>query len=207
MTVYLIRHAQTAWNVNRRAQGHADIPLDELGRKQAALLGDAFRKIRLDAIHTSDLARSFVTAEHIREACGSPLTSTSQLRERSFGEWEGEPYERIQAGMLASAMPAQEFVPPGGESMVSVQKRLTKWWESLGEVYGDLAIVSHGGSCSLLLANLLGAPPVVSKSFAFANTGVTELRRRDDGIFRLVRYNCTQHLQEVARESAYGVIG
>jgi len=90
--------------------------------------------------------------------------------------------------------------------MVAVRTRLANWLSGLDLDQGNLAIVSHGGSCSLLLALLLRAGPEASRSFSFANTGVTELHRRDDGEFRMVTYNSTDHLQEDPRES-FGVIG
>lgn len=206
MRVFLIRHGQTAWNTERRAQGHSDIPLDEVGRRQVELLAAAFHDRHLERVYTSDLMRSYDTAAPLAARTRAELISTPLLRERSFGDWEGKPYEAIRAGVLASAIPSQEFVPPGGESMVQVQKRLLQWKESLGEMHGNVAIVSHGGSCSLLLALFLGAPPSTSRSFSFANTGVTELYRRDDGAFQMVRYNSVEHLNEEARES-FGVIG
>ena len=206
MRIFLIRHGQTAWNVDRRAQGHADIELDATGVDQANRLAQTFHDRRLERIYTSDLKRSYDTAVPLAKVTKAELISTDQLRERSFGEWEGKPYEAIRAGVLASAAPSEEFVPPGGESMVAVQKRLNKWWNGLEEQHGNIAIVSHGGSCSLLLAMLLGAPPSASRSFSFANTGLTELSRRDDGAFQMVRYNSIAHLQLEARES-FGIIG
>ncbi|MBL8059801.1 MAG: histidine phosphatase family protein [Chthonomonas sp.] len=206
MRLFLIRHGQTAWNVERLAQGHSDIPLDATGEDQVRRLAKAFHERRLHRVYTSDLQRSYRTALPLSEATRAELVSTPDLRERSFGEWEGKPYEAIRAGVLASARPSHEFVPPGGESMVAVRTRLANWLSGLDLDQGNLAIVSHGGSCSLLLALLLRAGPEASRSFSFANTGVTELHRRDDGEFRMVTYNSTDHLQEDPRES-FGVIG
>ena len=206
MRIFLIRHGQTAWNTERRAQGHSDIPLDATGEQQVRLLAETFHDRHLERVYTSDLKRSYDTASPLAKVTRAELVSTPLLRERSFGEWEGKPYEAIRAGVLASAVPSQEFVPPGGESMVQVHKRLVGWKDSLGMDHGNIAIVSHGGSCSLLLALFLGAPPSASRSFSFANTGVTELSRRDDGYFQMVRYNSVEHLNEEARES-FGVIG
>lgn len=206
MRLFLIRHGQTEWNVARLAQGHSDIPLDNTGEDQVRRLANAFQGRRFSHVFTSDLKRSYKTAEPLAEVTRAELVATTDLRERSFGEWEGKPYEAIRAGVLASACPSHEFVPPGGESMVTVRERLQTWLQRLELGHENLAIVSHGGSCSLLLALLLRAGPEASRAFSFANTGVTELHRMDDGYFRMVNYNSTVHLQEDPRES-FGVIG
>lgn len=206
MRVFLIRHGQTEWNVAQRAQGHSDIPLDDVGVRQAELLARSMDGHRLERVYSSDLGRAVETAAPITRLTGAELIATPSLRERSFGEWEGQPYGVIRAGVTASGLPSHEFAPPGGESLVYVQQRITQWWTDLPK-RGAIGIVSHGGTCSLLLALLLDAPPSVSRSFRFSNTGVCELNLRDDGAFQLVRYNCTAHLEEAARESAFGVIG
>mgnify|MGYP001339394263 CR=1 FL=1 len=142
MRIFLIRHGQTAWNVERRAQGHSDIPLDQTGEAQARRLANAFHERHLERVYTSDLQRSYRTAEPLAKITNAELISTPDLRERSFGEWEGKPYEAIRAGVLASAHPSHEFVPPGGESMVIVHARLTKWLSSIDLHQGNIAIVA-----------------------------------------------------------------
>ena len=67
MRLYLVRHGQTSWNVEQRAQGHTDIPLDEEGIRQADMLGHSFAGVGIDRVLSSDLKRSVQTAEQMAE--------------------------------------------------------------------------------------------------------------------------------------------
>ena len=63
--ILIIRHGQTAWNTQKRLQGHSDIPLNENGRLQAVTLAKILRDEPLDAIFSSDLQRAYQTAYEI----------------------------------------------------------------------------------------------------------------------------------------------
>ena len=95
MRLLLIRHGQTEWNNDSRAQGHTDVALDETGMRQSALLGAAFETGDIDLVLSSDLRRSRQTAEPIAAAAGVPLELDSRLRERTFGDWEGHLYSQV----------------------------------------------------------------------------------------------------------------
>ena len=62
MRLYLVRHGQTAWNKEGRAQGHSDTELDEDGRAQARSLVAAFSGVEVRRVLSSDLKRSAETA-------------------------------------------------------------------------------------------------------------------------------------------------
>lgn len=197
MRLFLIRHGQTEWNSNGRAQGHTDIDLDETGRHQAALLGERFYEEPISAILTSDLKRARNTAQPISDATGAPLEVLPDLRERCFGDWEGKPFAEIAAGMAASQFGRFDFCPPGGESFEMVWDRITPIFKRIWNASEPLAVVTHGGTLSLLLARMLGGSINVSGSFRFANTGVNELGRLPDGRWHLAKYNDTRHLESI----------
>lgn len=198
MRAYLVRHGQTAWNVVGRAQGHTDTPLDEIGLQQAESVARAFEGIELAGIMTSDLSRARSTAEAVARVTGTPVSATSALRERSFGEWEGMPYDRLRGLLLdrALALGLDEFeaAPPGGESLVDVWNRLEDICRHIEASTSPLAIVTHGGTCGLLVSRLIQGTVRTSRSLRFGNTAVTELRRRDDGFWVLERFADTSHL-------------
>lgn len=197
MRLYLVRHAQTSWNVENRAQGHTDIPLDETGLWQAARLSEAFRSIPVSRILSSDLKRSLQTAQAVGQTIGLGVDTTPVLRERSFGEWEGlgfaELYNQYEA-LGGPNTPHHEIRPPGGESMADVWDRMEPVRDEIVAHEDDLLVVTHGGTVSLLLAKLLQGTIHTARSFRFGNTAVTELRRRSDSRFVLIRYNDTTHL-------------
>jgi broad specificity phosphatase PhoE len=198
MRLYLIRHGQTAWNVEGRAQGHADVGLDDEGRRQSRLLGRAFREVALARVVSSDLSRALETARAVAEATGAPLTTDSRLREQCFGEWEGRLYSDWRAEIEIHAtnsgqLPA-DFAPPGGESIRQVWERTGDFVASLHPAGGDVAIVSHGGAAGLLLARLCGEPLEAGRTYRFPNASVTLLSRAGGG-WELVRFGDVEHLQ------------
>jgi broad specificity phosphatase PhoE len=197
MRLYLVRHGQTAWNVQSRAQGHSDIPLDDVGRDQANRARAALAGVALERAISSDLLRARVTAETILEVHPTPLELDERLRERSFGAWEGEPFDVIHLMMeRAVADGADPFAvrPPQGESFVDVWERLARVAEELHAEDRDTLIVTHGAACGLLMARLLGADIATARRYRFMNCGITELERGSDGAFAVKLYNECSHL-------------
>lgn len=199
MRLYLVRHGQTAWNAAEKAQGHTDIPLDATGIEQAELLAKTFSREHLDLILCSDLQRSRQTAQLISDSVGVPLEASRLLRERSFGEWEGMPYAEI--GRLTGVAVSEqglgslyEACPPGGESLQMAWDRIEPLIDRLRAMAENTLVVGHGGVSALMLAQLVRGTLDTSRAFRFSNCAVTELARRPDGTFQLVRFNDAVHL-------------
>jgi len=199
--VYLVRHGQTAWNLDKRAQGHTDIPLDEVGLAQAEAVGRAFSAASVGLVLASDLKRAHQTAL----AIGTSVKADALLREQGFGEWEGEDYREVRRRFIAAG-DHPDVTPPGGESKRDVWNRLAQVHQRLSETLFDTAVVSHGGTSSMLCARLLGGTVEMAASFKFSNAGVTEFERMADGRFRLIRYDDTSHLVMAGEKSVQGVL-
>ena len=88
-----------------------------------------------------------------------------------------------------------EIRPEGGESLKDVWKRLGKIHRTLERESRNVALFTHGGTCGLLLARLIRSQVATASSFRFENGAITELRRRPDGIFQLIRFADTSHLR------------
>ena len=200
MRLYLVRHGQTSWNKERRAQGHTDTELDETGRSQARSLVEPFSALDVEHLISSDLLRCRQTAEYVSQATGVTVEYTPSLRERGFGSMEGRPYEEIRA--YVSAQSRELGVEPhmvrmeGGESLHDVWERLESVVEKISQKRGPTAVVSHGGAVGLLIAKLIGSAPHTARSFRLANCSITELLRRDDGYWSIERLNDQSHLEE-----------
>lgn len=209
MRLYVVRHGQTSWNVEGRAQGHVDIPLNEEGHGQAAAVGVAFRDIRIDRILSSDLLRAVQTAERIHEATGIPIEFRRDLRERCFGAWEGDDFAAVGARSaaiaLAEGVSFLKVRPPGGESLADVWRRMSTVSAEIDRSDQALAVITHGGALSILLARLFRGNLETSRSFRFANTSITELERRKDGYYAMVRYGDTSHLNRAPATEPVGV--
>ena len=200
MRLFLVRHGQTDWNRRGVAQGHTDTDLDALGHAQAGMLVSAFSDVRLKSIFSSDLKRCVQTATPLANRQEIELTTSTALRERTFGELEGTPFRNLGAWFATecerTGLPEHLVSIPGGESWQGVWDRLDTVLPEITSCGGDVAVVSHGGTCRLLLAKLLRAGIESVHSFRFWNTSVTELERAD-GVWKLVRYNDTKHLEVV----------
>ncbi len=91
-TLYLIRHGEAEGNVFRRLQGQYDSLITPNGRKQIAALEERFRNIHIDAVYSSDLTRTCITAGAIYKPKGLPLQTDPRLREIGVGVWENHPF-------------------------------------------------------------------------------------------------------------------
>lgn len=186
MRLYLARHGQTSWNIAGRAQGHTDISLDETGQAQARAL--ARNVSGITRVITSDLARARETGE----ALGLPVETRPEIRERSFGEWEGRDYATVMNDLEALA--AEQGVdrlnvrPPGGESFLEVWNRVGPVVDELKAYDQNTLVVVHGGTKAVMLARLLEGNLETIRGFRFPNCAVTTFERRPEGTLVMVRY-------------------
>jgi len=165
-TIYYIRHGETSWNAEGRLQGTLDIPLNELGRKQAAHAGNVlaglFARDGRDkddlAYVASPLGRARSTMDFVREVLGLPADGYAlddRLREIGYGEWEGSTLAEMQArdpAFYARRLTEKwTMSSPGGETYAAVQLRMRDWYDSLK---ADTVAVAHGGTCRALMVAL-----------------------------------------------------
>jgi len=132
-----LRHGETDWNRALRFQGQRDVPLNEIGRRQAARNGRAIAGI-LGAEHwrlvSSPLGRSIETMRIALEAArlaGRPFATDPVLKEAHYGDWEGltlvEIGERYAEAARAREADKWGYVPPNGESYAMVAERVSVW--------------------------------------------------------------------------------
>jgi probable phosphoglycerate mutase len=193
-----VRHGQTAWNSVSRAQGHADIPLDETGRAQAAAAAPYLAALRPVRLWSSDLARARETAAYVGAASGLEAHHDARLREYDVGVRSGltseefaERYPREYAAWLAHD---ESVLVEGEESSAQVRARvvptLRECLDGLGP--GETGIVvTHGACLKVGLIGLLGWPHETSRGLrgmdncAWTVVGEDEVR----GGLRMVSYN------------------
>jgi broad specificity phosphatase PhoE len=165
-TVYYIRHGETQWNAEGRLQGRRDIPLNDLGRKQAAdsggILADLFardgRSEQSLAFVASPLGRARSTMELVRGALQLPpgvYAIDDRLREIGYGQWEGSTLSELRQSdpdvFAARQSDKWTVAPPGGESYAEVQARVGDWYAQLNS---DTVAVAHGGTARALMVAL-----------------------------------------------------
>lgn len=140
---FFVRHGQTDHNVQKILQGHLDIDLNDKGREQAILVGNAFSKIDLDAIISSDLIRCQNTASEItkRQPKDVKVTLTKNFRESNMGEVEG----MYLKDALAKYGPNFRAL---GEGPVNFKQRvMSEWKNALKQHANDknVLVCTHGG--------------------------------------------------------------
>jgi alpha-ribazole phosphatase len=152
MRLLWIRHGQTRENQLKQYIGHMNSPLNERGRKQAQLLRQRLKNIKVDRIYSSDLLRCMETIKEFAAERNVAVIPCSQLRELNFGLWEGKTYAEIMAEYPEQGRAWYEdpfsISPPGGETLHQlgsrvdqVIKRILGEWKA-GET---VALISHGG--------------------------------------------------------------
>jgi 2,3-bisphosphoglycerate-dependent phosphoglycerate mutase len=202
MRLYLIRHGQTCWNSEGRAQGHADVDLDETGRAQASLVADFFESRLVHRILSSDLVRCRNTAQPTSALTETDIELDPTLRERTFGELEGHHYTVLRCFFDAEArekgIPRWEARPKGGESLTDVWERVTPTLKEILARDEETVIFSHGGALALILAQVIRAPIEAAMSFRFENGSITELKKLGSGTWQLQRYSDTSHLRPLS---------
>ena len=152
-TLLLVRHGETDWNAEGRLQGHTDRPLNDYGRRQAAVLAEELAGREIGAIYASDLARARETAEIVAARIGLPVALDVGLREKNWGSWEGlTPSER-------------DRVEYEGETTESHRSRVLHAVHRIAERHPgeEVVVVTHGGSLRRVQASVLGmALPVAA---------------------------------------------
>jgi broad specificity phosphatase PhoE len=204
-TIYLIRHGETASNVEGRFRGRADIPLSENGFRQAEALGLAFRDIELSAIYSSPLIRAMQTAEAVAKGRKTPIIEHESFLNIDLGDWTGKPRAEIEAKYPElwqkwRTVP-EDMVIPGGEGVMDVMRRSLDGLNALAAKHmGEkIAVVSHRAVLKPLIAGALG----ILKPFFWKlhlDTAGWSMLRSSQGSFTLVHMNIINHIENVTVE-------
>ena len=163
MSILLVRHGETDWNIAKRVQGTTEIPLNENGIKQAELLCENLEKenVKLCRIYSSHQIRALTTARIVGSRFNVPVKVISGLEEMNFGLFEGHTWDEIEV------LYPDEFIKwqsdkrynktPNGESYQVLLERL---FSGLGQIMeemkddyldGDFLILTHGAVIMSLL--------------------------------------------------------
>lgn len=162
--LYLVRHGETAWNRAGRLQGSRDLPLNEVGRRQAEALAELLRPRTISAVFCSPLRRARQTAERILAGRDVPLQILPELAEMRCGAWEGldaaereRRYPRVFEEWREDPWRA---AIPDGEPLEQLHDRAGRALGAiLRESAGKRVVVSgHGFLNRVILLSLLGRP-------------------------------------------------
>jgi broad specificity phosphatase PhoE len=203
-SVYLVRHGQTAWNKEEIFRGRTDVPLDETGLRQAELAGEYFRRIQIDAIYSSPLARAWETAQTIAQVSSLQVQPLEGILDMSFGKWEGRSHQEIrerdtETYRLWMEEPHRVRLP-GGESLEEVRTRSMAALEGVIRTHAGktLVLVSHRVINKVLICGVLGIDNSHFWQIGQDTTAINLILHRN-GAYILSLMNETCHLK-VLRE-------
>jgi len=205
-TLYLLRHAATAANLERpaRLQGrHHNPPLAPLGVRQAEATRDFLAVRPVDACYCSPLLRAAQTAAIVAAPHRLVPTAVAGLTECDVGRWEGRSWDDVRAAepdayAAFHADPAA-FAYPGGESFARVHDRAAATLDELLRRHAGQTVlaVAHHVVNRTYLAGLLGLPVARAKQVALDNCGISVVVRTG-GRTHVTTLNAAFHLQGLA---------
>jgi probable phosphoglycerate mutase len=175
--VLLLRHGRTAWNAQRRFQGQADPPLDDVGRTQAYEVATLVAALRPGLLVSSDSMRALQTAEIVAEVAALPVIPDPRLRERGLGHWEGLTREEVAARYpdeYADWAAGRDVSRRGGETREEVAARAHAAFLELPAVE-TAVLVTHSATAMALTNTLLGIAQGVHPLGPLANCHWSEL--------------------------------
>jgi 2,3-bisphosphoglycerate-dependent phosphoglycerate mutase len=189
MELWLIRHGETAYNLERRHQGQLDVPLSSVGIQQAHKLSARLAKTKFAAVYSSDLSRALKTAEI---AFAGRVQTDVRWREIDVGERSGKLYAEV-----AQKLRSVQEQHPNGESRAEVMERVLAAIQAMFQKHAASRVVvfTHGGAIRAALHGVLGD---FEQQLDFAergNTSISKLEVKADLRGCLLVYNDTAHLE------------
>ncbi len=145
MKIYVVRHGQTQWNLEKKIQGRADKPLNERGKLQAIETRKKLLNKNIDLIICSPLLRAIQTADIINKSRNIPIEYDNRVIERSFGELEGCQINAVDFNSFWDYY--KNIGYKNVETMHELFERIYDFLKDIKNQYEDkdILIVSHGG--------------------------------------------------------------
>lgn len=197
MTIYLIRHGETAGNAGRVLQ-LPDTPLNDRGLAQAEKLAQRLADAGIQRIIASDYMRTQMTASYLCQSTGIEMELSDLWRERHFGDLRGRSVDEV------GDVFREDLDPPGGENWQRFNDRVDHAWQWLQqatqETAGNIAVVTHGMVCYSLALRRLQLAEQANPKMRFGNTAVTMIERTPP--WQVTLLNCCVHLDSQSAHQA-----
>ena len=203
LRLYLVRHGQTEWNVQKRMQGWGDSTLTEQGVNNAIALGKKLEDVEFVAAYTSTSERTIETAKLIIDKRNLAINTNEDLREIHLGEWEGKTLEEIKVFYPEQykyfwGNPAF-YEPADGETFEQLLNRAIKILNHIISKHkdGNILVITHSVILKSLLMHIkrksikdLWAPPFIHDT----SLSILEI---ENGVYRLITEGDITHLDHV----------
>jgi len=177
-----IRHGETDWNRARRFQGCIDIALNADGHEQARRTAARLRGQTFVAVYSSHLGRAQETARPIAEALGLSLVIEPELRERSYGAFEGQTHDELLRDHPEAYQRWRDRVPDyelpgGGESLLALRARVLAQMQMLAARHAGQKVVAvtHGGVLDSIYRIASGLAADAPRRFELNNASINRI--------------------------------
>lgn len=194
--IVLLRHGLTDWNDGGRFQGHADIPLNDTGRAQAAAAAEQLAGLGIARAFASDLSRADETARIVAARCGAEVHTDPRLREVNVGSWSGLTIDeagRMEPDFWPALREGRDFRrSPEGETATEAGRRVALALLDHAGAAGDgevLLAVGHGLSLRVGALLLLGLDYSHARLFRGLSNGHWLVVEPGQEHWRLLSYN------------------
>jgi broad specificity phosphatase PhoE len=199
--IVLVRHGETEWNVNEVFRGRRDVGLNEMGIKQAELLGSYLKDWKIEAIYSSPLKRALDTASCVAKHHGLDANVEPGLIDFNYGAWEGLTHQEVRSRyreLYARWLKEPHLVKvPEGESLDDVSKRARNVVARVVLKHGGtVVLVSHRVVNKVLICAMLGLDNSHFWDIKQDLGGIT-IFEHEGGRFRLIRHNDTSYLRQI----------
>ena len=199
----LARHGETEWNVEEVFRGRIDVELNEIGLKQAELLGAFLSRFEIEKVFSSPLKRALRTAQAVADYQRLQVEPTPTLVDFDFGDWQGLSLKEVRAkyeNLFREWMERPHQVRiPNGESLDEVRNRALGLVDSvLSQHEGRVVLVSHRVINKVLILALLGLDNSHFWNIRQDTCGVTTFALGDRG-WVLTEHNNISYLKPLKR--------
>jgi probable phosphoglycerate mutase len=189
MILYVTRHGETDYNVQKRYTGSTDIPLNTTGIRQAENLSNKLSDIKFDIIISSPLLRAKQTAEIINKSFNTPIVIMDEFSEINAGVYEGltraeaqmkypEVWARLADFFRKSNSRPLDDAPTGGETVMQFDTRITAGLNKLKAEYAEsrVLLVCHGFTARAVNRQLMELSFKDMDAFVLGNCEIAEYK-------------------------------
>jgi probable phosphoglycerate mutase len=188
--LYVVTHAESQHHVDKLVGGWYDSELTARGRAQAVQIADRMRHLipagEAVDLHSSDLKRAVQTAEPISKVLGTPIRTTSDLRELSYGEADGMPDAWLDEHYVFPPLDDGRMDHlPGFDGAESRRDIATRVYRAMDQILAtgspNYVIVTHSFALSFLVAAWIRVPIEAAAYIHLKPTsgGITHLKEDD----------------------------
>lgn len=197
--IFLVRHGETAWNLEGRMQGHLDVPLTEIGIEQAKSAAQQLAGISFKGFYSSDSQRAYRTALEISRKINILPNALFDLRERNLGILQGLTRAEAKENyleILDAYISDPNYIIPDGESSHQFMQRCSTIVEKLAKQHlnQNILIVTHGGFIGNFLKYVLEIPLSAPRHFKIMNTSINTFLYDIENGWTLESWGTLKHL-------------